>query len=78
MTLQEIVETKQEEINPSEQITKIFYINELLRLDPVFDRDLRLAMAKSIKRGVTPSKKVTLSDFSQEELLDVINPIDKI
>ncbi|MEI6186956.1 MAG: hypothetical protein WCP46_00445 [Alphaproteobacteria bacterium] len=78
MTLQEAIETKQEDVNSSEQITKVFYINELLRLDPLFDRDVRIAMAKSLKRGVTPCKKVTLSDFTTEELLDVLNPIDNV
>jgi hypothetical protein len=75
MTLQDVVETSQEEITFGDQMTKIFYINEFLRLDPLFDREVRAAIAKSMKRGVTPCKKVTLSEFTDEELLDMLNPI---
>lgn len=76
MDLQEIISKPHSELNPMEQVSKIFYINELLRLDEQFDNRLRFAMRDSLKKGTVPSNKVTLADFTQAELLDLTNPIE--
>jgi hypothetical protein len=77
MSIEELIHVKHEDVRHSDKIAKILYINELLRLDPIFDENIRVAMTESINRGTIPSKKVTLSEFSDEELLDMLNPISK-
>ena len=78
MTIQEIMTVPHKFLQPVEQTSKIFYINELLRLDESFDDKVRKAMWDSIKNGIIPSKKVTLADFTEAELLDLTNPIETL
>ena len=78
MTIQEIMTVPHKVLQPVEQTSKIFYISELLRLDENFDDVIRRAMWSSVKKGIIPSKKVTLADFTEAELLDLTNPIETL
>lgn len=76
MTLKDILDTTHLDLENNQKMIKSFYINEFLRLDPIFDEIVRKAMLKSIKRGHAPAKRIGLENFTQEEILDITNIIE--
>jgi hypothetical protein len=75
MNIKQIIDTPHEDLSINEIIIKSYYVNELLRKDKSFDIDVRKRMLKSIKDGIIPSKRISLKEFTSEELNDITNPL---
>jgi hypothetical protein len=75
MDIKQIIDTEHSELDVHQLLIKSYYINELLRKDKDFDADIRKRMLKSLKNGIIPSKRISLKEFTQEELTDITNPL---
>jgi hypothetical protein len=60
-----------------EQKIKMVYINELMWKDDDFDKTVRLAMFKALKKKPSLSKVISFGDMDEMSILDMNNPIEK-
>lgn len=65
------------EISLAQKKIKLLYISELLAKDKQFDEDVRAALKRAVKRTQSLSKIVCTMDMTQEEILDINNPIEQ-
>ncbi len=66
----------QQELSLFQKQMKILYINELLEKDAIFERQIRMALYRALKRNPELSKPITLSEMKKHEVLDINNPIE--
>ena len=72
--LKEIINIEHNNLSHQEVLVKNFYLNELCRLNKDFDAKLRNLINENLDKCNLP-KQVSLKDFTQEEILDITNPI---
>lgn len=74
--MENIFKIKYDEMNHHQKQTYILYISELLHSNKEFKFNLDALIVNCFKKGAIPPKKVTLQDFTVEELADLFNPIN--
>lgn len=71
-----MIKTPHNELSLTQMQRKLLYISELLLKDEQFDMDIRRALKRAVKRNPSLSKLVSTKDMTEEEILDINNPIE--
>lgn len=77
MTTKEMIATPYHELDTLQRKQMLFLISELLLKDKTFDEYIREAIHHAIKLNVLPSRIMEFREFTEEERLDILKPIEK-
>lgn len=71
--LRNLIKNKHQSLSSHEKLVKLFYISQLLEKDDNFDCNIRKMLHQCIKDGVKLDKIVSIENFNEHELADLLN-----